>query len=387
MTDLRVSVLLVSWNTREQTRRCLASLEAAAGPDVSYEILAVDNGSRDGSAELLAAWPGVHLLRNETNQGYAAAVNQAYQRAGGEFVLLLNTDVGLRPGAVAAMARFLAERPGAAGVVPLFLSSIRPGSFDQHYRHFPTAHTGLALLTVFGRLPGFRGLLRRHLMCDDDFSEPRVVDVPVTACLLLRRSVLDQTRIVDERLPLYGNDTLLARSLADQGYTLWMTPDAVVTHLAGGSTRLLEASVRSRHQIGSFVRYLRICQPEEDLRLFRTLMWADWLARRLTGRRSRLRRRDLAAALRGDLGPLPDDPVPPVGAKAPGRSEAPRSTTLGRSTTPGSSTTPGRSRSAGGLADQREPDPDRPSAEEGRRTDRRTPKPQRSARSAERSGS
>jgi GT2 family glycosyltransferase len=316
MTDLRVSVLLVSWNTKEQTRRCLASLEAAAGPDVSYEVLAVDNGSRDGSAELLETWPGVHLLRNKTNLGYARAVNQAYLRAGGEFVLLLNTDVCLRPGALAAMARFLADRPGAAGVVPLFLSSTPPGSLDQHYRHFPTARAGLASLTTFGRLPGFRGQLRHHLMCDDDFSEPRVVDAPAAACLLLRRSVLHPDRILDERLPLYANDTLLARSLADRGHALWVTPDAVVAHTAGGSTRLLEASVRSQHQIGSFVRYLRMTEPDTSLRLFRTLMWVDWLARTLTGRRRRLRRRALAAALRGDLGPLPDAPLSPVGATA-----------------------------------------------------------------------
>ncbi|REF35946.1 glycosyltransferase family 2 protein [Thermasporomyces composti] len=357
MTDLRVSVLLVSWNTREQTRRCLASLEAAARPDVSYEVLAVDNGSRDGSAELLETWPGVHLLRNEANLGYARAVNQAYLRAGGEFVLLLSTDVCLRPGALAAMARFLANRPGAAGVVPLFLSSVPPGSLDQHYRHFPTPRTELASFTAFGRLPGFRGPLRRHLMCDDDFSEPRVVDAPVSACLLLRRSTLSPDHILDERLPLYANDTLLARSLAERGHTLWVTPDAVVAHTAGGSTRLLDPSVRSQHQIGSFVRYLQMTEPDTSLRLFRAGMWVDWLARTVTGRRRRLRRRALAAALRGELPPLPDAPLgattaPRAGAPEPART-ARESTLSSAATTPSN----GQAGTTAHHADQRAPHP------------------------------
>ena len=89
MSAPEVSVLLVSWNTREETRRCLESLRRTAA-GLSYEVVAVDNGSRDGSTEVLAAEDRVQLIRNDHNVGFAAAVNQAYRAATGELILLLN---------------------------------------------------------------------------------------------------------------------------------------------------------------------------------------------------------------------------------------------------------------------------------------------------------
>lgn len=93
MSLVDVSVLIVSWNTRDLTLAAVDSLPAAAGADVRYEVTAVDNGSRDGSGEALARRPDVELVQNQRNRGYAAAVNQAYRHACAEFVLLLNSDV------------------------------------------------------------------------------------------------------------------------------------------------------------------------------------------------------------------------------------------------------------------------------------------------------
>ena len=87
-----VSILIVNWNTRERVIQCLASLPNDV-PGLSCEVIVVDNGSVDGSAEALGRQPEITLIRNERNLGYAAAVNQAYRRSSGEFVLLLNSDV------------------------------------------------------------------------------------------------------------------------------------------------------------------------------------------------------------------------------------------------------------------------------------------------------
>ena len=92
MTDPLVSILIVNWNTRQRVVECLASLPIDVGRR-SCEVIVVDNGSVDGSAEALSANPDITLIRNERNVGYAAAVNQAYRGSSGEFVLLLNSDV------------------------------------------------------------------------------------------------------------------------------------------------------------------------------------------------------------------------------------------------------------------------------------------------------
>ena len=111
-----LSVLIVNWNTRELTLACLDALPRGVGHEISYDVIVVDNGSTDGSAEALAERDDLVLISNDDNLGFAAAVNQAYRRSTGELVLLLNSDVEVIEGAVTTLVRFLQKTPGAAGV-------------------------------------------------------------------------------------------------------------------------------------------------------------------------------------------------------------------------------------------------------------------------------
>ncbi|MFK3979302.1 glycosyltransferase family 2 protein [Micromonospora sp. NPDC050397] len=300
-----VSVLLVNWNTRDETRRCLESLRATTGPGQRFEVVAVDNGSRDGSAELLAAQPDVRLIRNRRNVGFAAAVNQAYREATGELILLLNSDVVCHPGALDTMVEFLGEHPDAAGVSPLYLNP--DGTFQQHYVQLPSFAATIALVTAARRIPVFRRALHTFQMRGQDFSRPR--PLASGSCMLLRRSVLPADHIFDERFPIYWNDAVLARTLQGAGHQLWMIPDAVVTHTRGASCRLLGPSVRFRHLLGSLVCYLRLTEPAYRLPIFRAAVYADHVIKRIFGRPVTLGFADLRAALRGDVGPLPDGDI------------------------------------------------------------------------------
>jgi GT2 family glycosyltransferase len=303
MNRPEVSVLLVSWNTVAETSRCLASLPGAAD-GVRYETIVVDNGSQDGSAEMLAARPDLVLVSNDGNRGFAEAVNQAYRQAAGRLLLLLNSDVVLQPGTIATLVRFLQTRPGAAGVAPLYLNP--DGSIQQHYMELPNLASALALATGLRSAPGFRRAWDSYRMSGRDYSRPVPVAQPSASCLLLRRAVLDPERILDERLPIYFNDVLLARALATAGHRLWMTPDAVVTHSLGASTRLLDPAVRARHHLGSLIRYLSLTERRHRLTVFQALVLADRLVRCALRRPAQLGLSDLFAAVRGDLGPLPD---------------------------------------------------------------------------------
>lgn len=301
MNNPELSVLLVSWNTRDETRRCLDSLPAAAA-DLSYEVVAVDNGSRDGSADLLAADDRVRLIRNGHNTGFAAAVNQAYRAARGELILLLNSDVTVHPGALATMVDFLRDHPDAAGVSPLYLNP--DGSFQQHYVQLPSLPAALALFTVLRRIPGFRDALHRFEMRGQDFSAAR--ELASASCVLLRRQALQPDRIFDESFPIYWNDAILARELAAAGHRLWMIPDAVVTHTRGASCAKLGPAVRFRHLIGGLVHYLDRTGPHFRVTLFRATLIANHVLKTAFGRTTPLGWSDLWAALRGDLGRLPD---------------------------------------------------------------------------------
>jgi GT2 family glycosyltransferase len=296
-----VSVLLVSWNTRKETRRCLKSLLQTAAR-LSYEVVAVDNGSRDGSSELLAAEDGVQLIRNDHNVGFAAAVNQAYRASAGELILLLNSDVTLHEGALETMVDFLRDHPDATGVSPRYLNP--DGTFQQHYVQLPSLAACLALFTVLRRLPGFRGALHRFEMRGQDFSRPR--ELGSGSCQLLRRHALAIDRIFDESFPIYWNDALLTRELTSAGHRLWMIPSAVVTHTRGASCSRLGPSVRFRHLIGGLVHYLDRTGQHYRVVIFGAAMIANHLLKTALGKTTPLGWPDLRAALRGDLGPLPD---------------------------------------------------------------------------------
>lgn len=116
-----VSVIVVSYNTREMLRGCLTAVERSS--DVSIELFVVDNSSRDGSADMVAAdFPWVQLIRNPDNRGFAAANNIAIPRAAGRFILLLNPDTVVRPDAISTLARYLTANPDVGICGPLVVN-------------------------------------------------------------------------------------------------------------------------------------------------------------------------------------------------------------------------------------------------------------------------
>ncbi len=306
-----VSILIVNWNTRDLTLACLGSLANAAS-GTPYEVIVVDNGSVDGSAEALSEQAGIELLRNDLNLGFAAAVNQAFRRSHGDYVLLLNSDVTLPPDALSVLARFLDEREAVAGVGPVYANP--DGSPQPFHFRFPTFATTLANGSSLIRriVPGSEQRLREYKMLDDDFSRPRPVPQPSASCLLLRRSVLPREQLMDERYPLYFNDVQLARSLADQGLELWVTPDAVAVHDAHASGFKLPPAARRRQYVGAVVRMLMDTEPVHTVWLYRAIVLVQNLALWALDRPDALRGRDLLAALDGNPGPLPVQPLGPA---------------------------------------------------------------------------
>lgn len=307
-----LSVLIVNWNTCAATLACLDSLHAAAAPDTSYETVVVDNGSTDGSRAALEFRDDITLIVNDENRGFAVAVNQAYRAVRGDLVLLLGSDLALHHGSLDELRRFLDHRPGVAGVGPRYLNP--DGSFQPHHYRLPTFPVLIGSVSGLRRLGPFRRAVRRYRMLDDDFSCPRVVEQPSASCLLLRRAMLPPDRLLDESFPIYFNDVVLARGLAERGAQLWMTPKALVVHQLGGSTRLLGHALARQH-LASLVRYSRLSQPRHRLLALQLLVLLGALVQRLFGRPAALDWPQLTAALRGDPGPLPELPVAQRGGK------------------------------------------------------------------------
>ena len=276
------------------------------GSGTSFETIVVDNGSVDGSVDLLRSRPDLILLENPRNLGFAAAVNQGYQRSRAALVLLLNSDVEVLPGSVGSLAEFLSLHPEIAGAAPLYRNP--DGSPQPFHFRFPTFIVTLANASApIRKLPGMEARLRAFRMLDEDFSSPRRVPQPSASCLLLRRSALPPEHIFDERYPIFFNDVQLARSLADAGRELWVTPESIVIHEGSASTRKLGAALK-RQYLASVVRMLDETEPRRNVFLYRALVLVQGVALLLGRRPSALSWRDLAGSLVGDPGPLPSGP-------------------------------------------------------------------------------
>ena len=299
----QVSILVISWNTLEKTRRCLESLPDAVTDGLPYEVIVVDNGSTDGSARMLQARRDIRLLRNDRNLGYAKAVNQAYAQAVGKLILLLNSDVRCQPGALSTMVAFLRRHPEAAGVAPHYLD--HTGRAQPHHLALPSFRAAIGVATGARLLPGFRKAWRTYQMHGVDFSRAQPVDQPAASCLLLRREVLPRTQLLDETYPLYFNDVRFAQQLAANGHRLWTIPDSTVVHDRGSSGALLDPAVRTRHYVSGLIRYVAQTQPRHRLLLLQALTLLDRPLRRILRNPGQLGVRDVLAALRGDPGPLP----------------------------------------------------------------------------------
>ncbi len=234
----RLSIVVLSWNTRELLRDCLASIERQH-PAFATEVLVVDNDSHDGSAELVEKeFPQLTLIRNDRNEGYSRGNNIGIEASSGEFVLLLNSDTVILDDALERAVDFAATHPeyGAIGC-----QLINPdGSIQRACHRFPTLLTALFFDTILERVWKKNPVLHRYFMRDWDHADSRVVDQPPGAALLVPKKVLDQVGLLDEGLPIFFNDVDFCLRLRDAGYRVFFLAEARIIHHVGQSTRQLQ---------------------------------------------------------------------------------------------------------------------------------------------------
>ncbi|HUX87696.1 MAG TPA: glycosyltransferase family 2 protein [Chloroflexota bacterium] len=227
-----LSIVIVSWNTRDFLRRCLESVQRTCD-SLSYEVLVVDNGSTDGSVELVAEeFPDVVLLRNTENVGFARANNQAIQRSRGRHVLLLNSDAELIGSTAQRIVEFLDAHPEAGALGGQLLNP--DGSFQSSYADFPSLGGELLLLTGLARWLRWPGY---PFYPEARSQQVRSVDWVSGALLAVRRSAIEAVGALDEDYFMYTEETDWCYRLRQAGWATAYLPEAKAYHYAGGSAR------------------------------------------------------------------------------------------------------------------------------------------------------
>lgn len=234
MTDL--SIVIVNWNTRDMLLKCLGSVYGTINK--GFEVWVVDNASTDGSpGAVRERFPGVKLIENRKNLGFARANNQALRRVRSPYVVLLNSDTVLTPDAVDTMVEFMEGKEDAGMCGPQLLNE--DGSKQNSIAAIPTLKTELLNKSLLRRL-----FPEKYPGKELNVKGPVEVESIVGACMVARKEAVDGVGLLDEGFFFFLEETDWCKRLRDKGWKVFHHPGSRVFHLQGGSAKLVNVRAR-----------------------------------------------------------------------------------------------------------------------------------------------
>jgi GT2 family glycosyltransferase len=234
---IEASIVIISFNTRDLLRESLTSC-AAECIDIPAEIFVVDNGSTDGSVEMVEAeFPQVILIQSQVNLGFGVANNLALQKARGRYFVLLNSDAFFTPGSLAKAIRHMDETPNCALGGALLQG--RAGRWQPSAKRFHSVFDDLLVLTGLADKFPKSTLFGRMSRTWADESQPASVDWVPGAFAIIRPSALERVGLFDPIFFLYYEEVDLCLRLKRAGYEVWYWPDVLIIHLGGESSKKL----------------------------------------------------------------------------------------------------------------------------------------------------
>ncbi len=256
-----VSIIITSFNARRDLERCLASLHDAP-PAASHEIIVVDNGSHDGSAEAARRWLDVRVIEAGGNLGFSRANNVGIRASSGDNLLLLNSDTIVPPGAVDRLLETLGQHPDVAVVGPRLVDDTGRAelSFGRMIGPLNELRQKILVRGYATGIPGFSALVDHRTRlehCPDWVSG---------ACLLVRRADAEAVGLLDERYFMYTEDVDFCAAVRQRGRRVLFTPAAEVVHLRGRSAQAAPVAT-SRAYRDSRLAFYEKHHPR----------WAPWL--------------------------------------------------------------------------------------------------------------
>ena len=253
-----LSIVVVNWNTRELLEGCLDSL--FTGPtDMAIEVFVVDNGSSDGSQQMVRErYPAVRLLELGSNHGFAAANNRALHQSVGKYCLLLNSDTVVTSAALQAVVAHM-EQHEDVGIAGLQLLNA-DGSRQNSIANCPSPLTELFNKSLLRRLsPGrFPGKER-------SYPGPIDVESVIGACLFVRRRAMEQVGLLDEEYFFYLEETDWCLRFRKADWRVIHFPGAAIVHLQGRSVARVNVRARIEYYRSRYMFFRKHRPARESL--------------------------------------------------------------------------------------------------------------------------
>jgi len=232
-----ISICIVNYRAKDLLQECLASIYEHTR--LSFEVIVVDNGSQDGTIEMLdEAYPDVKHIENGSNLGFTLPMNQALKVGSGRYLLLLNPDTVITPNALDCLVGFMDAHPAVGICGPKVLNS--DGSLQKQCRRGES--TPWAVITYFIGLADLFPKSRRfgqYLMSYMDENQRHPVTGVAGSCMLIRREVIDQIGYLDERFFAYQEDADYCYRAHQAGWQVYYVPEAEIIHYGGlGGSRV-----------------------------------------------------------------------------------------------------------------------------------------------------
>ena len=232
MFSVKLSIVIVSWNTCDLLKKCLESIINFT-KDIPYEIIIVDNASQDGSCEMVQSkFPSVILIRNEENVGFSRANNQGIKKAKGEYIALLNSDTYITDNSFFNMIDFMKKDSNIGICGPKILNpdlSPQPTRTDQYKP-----------IDAFLKILGLYNYKRESARMN--YNKIQDVEVIGGCCMIFRKSVFDAIGLFDESYFLYNEENDICLRARKTNWKVVFFPTSIVYHVGGASTFQKEIS-------------------------------------------------------------------------------------------------------------------------------------------------
>jgi len=248
-----LSIIIVSWNTRDLLKECLKSLYKYTA-NITFEVIVVDNNSSDGSAHMVREiFPSVNLIENNFNAGFSKANNQAIRISRGRYIALLNPDTLLVEDVFSPLIKYADQHEELGAIGPKILD--RDGKSVQYVcaRRLPNLYydliDNLRLDKIAPKI--FSGIY----MSNWDHQSPRFIEALSGACMIIRRKIIFDIGLLDENLFMYADDIDLCKRILDSGWKIYYVPKISIIHYGGESSKLARSFVNIKQIESKYYYY------------------------------------------------------------------------------------------------------------------------------------